>query len=159
MSDRMDIPIELPLQINHHALVRPEPIDAYHIWIDPSQFVAWHTSDVEKNRLLANHQIHAEAHPNLYGPNLYGENMFCYPFHIDRGKELACYMPPDNLCIERQDFGIQYGSRRMPNPELWSPILAKLTRLVIVEKQPLVQRRGDPNDPIEFKDEVRNWVW
>ena len=156
MAGFLDLPLELRRQIYRYLLTRRKAFNAFSIRIDPYRFSKWGIEDRVKSLVLVSKQISNEAVEILYG-----ENIFSYPLNGDSGYSLQKNFSPENiqrirkLRIIVQDAGCQYPDR-VPDYELWSPILARLTKLQIVAKQPLEQRGyyGAPS----LESEVKKWV-
>jgi len=151
----LDLPLELRREIYRHCLIRKGFIDAYFVLIDEYSFSEWGIRDNKKSLLLVSKQISEEASEILYG-----ENTFSYLFNADSGYYFKKNFSVSNiarirkLCVIMQDSGCQYPND-MPDMTLWSPILARLTRLVVVAKQPL-EPRTYWNAP-SFESELREW--
>jgi hypothetical protein len=72
---------------------------------------------------------------------MYGENAFMFSFGCEDGRKLKGYISAANITRIRKLWIVlsdkSYENDGLPKAALWSPILARLTKLVIVAKLPV----------------------
>ena len=67
----LDIPLETRHQISRYCLVRKDPINVHHIFIDEYSFSECGIRDEKKSLLLVSTKIGFEALGVLYGNNIF----------------------------------------------------------------------------------------
>ena len=151
----LDIPLEIRHQVYQYCLVRKDPVNVHHLFIDEYSFSEWGIRDEKKSLLLVSTKIGFEASEVLYG-----DNVFKVQLHGEGGYDLKRLFTEANIRrirkmqVVMQPQGVFYG--HMLDSTLWSPILAELTKLSIVAQQPL-QARTCFNAP-SFEQEIEEWT-
>ena len=67
----LDTPLEIRRQIYQYCLVRKDPVNIHHIYIDEYSFSEWHVRDRKKSLLLVSKKVGFEALELLYGDNVF----------------------------------------------------------------------------------------
>ena len=151
----LDVPLEIRRQIYQYCLVKKDPVDIHHIFADLFFSSDSLPRDNKKSLLLVSKQVGSEALEILYGKNVFQlylhngwgghhlKGLFAGA-NIGRMRRMVFVIKPHRI-----DYGCMLDST------LWSPILAKLTKLSIVAQQP---PQGPYHSSPTFEQVMEKWT-
>ncbi|KAF2493097.1 hypothetical protein BU16DRAFT_71323 [Lophium mytilinum] len=153
-----DLPLELRREIYRYCLVRESPVRVPEDWRITR---VYKVQDRKKNLLLVSKQVSAEAVEILYG-----ENAFMFAVSRENERKLVGYISAANIMRIRKVWIVLsdkgYDNDKMPGVEVWGPVFAGLTKLVIVAKQPILPESEVVNALIlnQYQNIADTWaVW